>query len=146
MLAGDRDACRVNDMRLDAVSSEPARQPEAIAAGFEGDGNARDRAAGLAGLLTPAVEELEEGVLVRSKLFERMTRDPRNNPRHQPTGLAHLDDGDPEGQGIGSSRLVWAWGNSITDPATMVPSPRRLPHSIFIWPLIPAPARSSRPS
>jgi hypothetical protein len=44
MLARDGDARRVNDMSFDAVSPEPARQPEAIAAGFEGDGNARDRA------------------------------------------------------------------------------------------------------
>jgi len=34
----------------------------------------------LAGLLTPAVEELEESVLVRSELFERMTRDPGTTP------------------------------------------------------------------
>src|SRR4051794_16699218 len=84
MLAGDGHAGWVNDMSVNAVSPEPARQPEAIAAGFEGDGNARDRAAGLAGLLPPAVEELEKGVLVRRELFERLTRDPRNQPRHQP--------------------------------------------------------------
>src|SRR3954451_25475119 len=71
MLARDGDAGRGNDMRFNAVRSKPARQAEAVAAGLEGDGNARDRAAGLAGLLTPAVEELE-GVLVGSELLERM--------------------------------------------------------------------------
>ena len=94
MLAGDRDARRVNDMSLNAVSPEPARQPEAIATGFEGDGNACDLPAGLTRLCAPAVEELEEGVLVRSELFERMTREPRDYARHQPTGLAHLDHYD----------------------------------------------------
>src|SRR3954454_5375487 len=94
MLAGDGHAGRVNDMSLNAVSSEPARQPEAIAASLEGDGNARDRAAGLAGLLTPAVEEVEEGILVGSEFLERMTRDPRHHPRHQPARLAHLDHRD----------------------------------------------------
>jgi hypothetical protein len=80
MLAGDGHAGRVNDMSFDAVSPEPARQPEAIAASLKGDGNARDRAAGLAGLLTPAVEELEEGVLVGSEFLERMTPDPGTTP------------------------------------------------------------------
>ena len=51
MLARDGDARRVNDMSFDAVSPEPAPQPEAIAAGFEGDGNARDLPAGLTRLL-----------------------------------------------------------------------------------------------
>jgi hypothetical protein len=81
-------------MSFDAVSPEPARQPEAVAAGFEGDGDACDRAAGLARLCAPAVEELEEGVLVGSELLERMTRDPRDHPRHQPARLAHLDHRD----------------------------------------------------
>src|SRR4051794_29666614 len=94
MLAGDGHAGRVNDMSFDAVSPEPARQPEAIAAGLEGDSDAADLAAGLAGLLTPAVEELEEGGLVGSELLERMTRDPRDHLRHQPARLAQLDHGD----------------------------------------------------
>src|SRR4051794_13203516 len=113
MLARDGDAGRVNDMGLDAVRSKPARQPEAIAAGLEGDSDAADLAAGLAGLLTPAVEELEEGVLVRSKLFERMTRDSRHHPRHQPAGLAHLDHGDDRmiliQRGEASVQVGWFW-------------------------------------
>src|SRR4051794_29695772 len=113
MLAGDGDAGRVNDMSFDAVSPEPARQPEAIAAGLEGDGNACDRAAGLAGLLTPAVEELEEGVLVRRELLERMTRDPWDDPRHQPAGLAHLDHRDDRlfliQRGEASVQIGWLW-------------------------------------
>src|SRR3954467_571077 len=98
MLARDGDARRVNDMSFDAVSPEPARQPEAIAASLEGDGNARDLPAGLTRLCAPAVEELEEGVLVGSEFLERMTRDPRHHPRHpprhQPARLAHLDHRD----------------------------------------------------
>src|SRR5215203_2335631 len=94
MLARDGHAGRVNDMRFNAVRSKPARQPEAVAAGLEGDGDACDLSAGLTRLCAPAVEELEKSVLVRSELFERLTRDPRNPPRHQPTRLAHLDHGD----------------------------------------------------
>jgi hypothetical protein len=80
MLARDGDAGRVNDMRFNAVRSKPAHQPEAVAAGLKGDGNAADLSAGLTRLCAPAVEELEKGVLVRSKLFERMTLDPWNHP------------------------------------------------------------------
>src|SRR3954462_10864812 len=90
MLAGDGDARRVNDMSFNAVSPEPARQPEAVAAGFEGDGNACDLPAGLTRLCAPAVEELEKGVLVGSEFLERMTLDPRHPP--------------PPATSIGSSR------------------------------------------
>src|SRR3954453_5763080 len=81
-------------MSLDAVSPEPARQPEAVAAGLEGDGDAADLPASLTRLCAPAVEELEEVVLVRNNLLERMTGDPRDYPRHQPTRLAQLDHRD----------------------------------------------------
>jgi hypothetical protein len=46
MLARYGNARRVNDMSFNAVSPQPARQPEAIAAGLEGDGNASDTASG----------------------------------------------------------------------------------------------------
>ena len=77
-----------------AVSPEPARQPEAIATGLKGDSDAADLAASLTRLRAPAVEELEEGVLVGSEFLERMTRNPRDYPRHQPARLAHLDHCD----------------------------------------------------
>src|SRR5215204_2706333 len=117
---------RVNDMSLDAVRSEPARQPEAIAAGLKGDGNACDLPAGLARLCAPTVEELEESVLVRSELFERMTRDPRHYPCHQPTRLAHLDHRNDRAiliqSGEASVQVSWLWHGaapSMIDPATM---------------------------
>jgi hypothetical protein len=81
-------------MSFDAVSPEPARQPEAVAAGLEGDGDACDLSAGLTRLCAPAVEELEKSVLVRREFLEWMTRDPRDYLRHQPARLAHLDHRD----------------------------------------------------
>src|SRR4051794_41763400 len=84
MLAGDGHAGRVNDMSFDAVSPEPARQPEAIAASLEGNGDAADLPASLTRLCAPAVEELEKSVLVRREFLEWMTRDPSDDPRHQP--------------------------------------------------------------
>src|SRR6185503_14346636 len=143
MLAGDGHAGRVDDMSFDAVSPEPARQPEAVAAGLKGDGDAADLPAGLARLCAPTVEELEEGVLVRSKLFERMTRDPRNNPRHQPTRLAHLDDRDNRvvliQRGKASVQVGWFWHRAAPSlvqrrwchllAAGPIASPRRTPSS-----------------
>src|SRR5215207_6508533 len=117
MLAGDGDARRVNDMSFNAVSPEPTCQPEAVAAGFEGDGDACHLSAGLARLLAPAVEELEEGVLVRRELPERMTGDPRNNPRHQPARLAHLDYRNDRmflvQSGKASVQVGWLWHGQL---------------------------------
>ena len=57
MLARYGDARRMDDVRLDAARPQPARQPEAVAAGLEGDGNPRDRAAGLDRLIAPAMQQ-----------------------------------------------------------------------------------------
>jgi hypothetical protein len=39
---GDRDRGRMDHVRLDAAVLKPAREPEAVAAGFVGDGDAGD--------------------------------------------------------------------------------------------------------
>src|SRR4051794_8714368 len=61
----------------------------------------------------PAVEELEEGDLVRSELFERLTRDPRDDPRHQLARLAHLDHRDDRmilvQSGEALVQVSWLW-------------------------------------
>src|ERR1700745_2979130 len=47
MLPRYRDTRGMNHVSLDATRRKPARQPEAVAAGLEGNRNPRDRAAGL---------------------------------------------------------------------------------------------------
>ena len=47
VLPRHRHARGMNDVRLDAARSQPARQPEAVAAGLEGDGDALDLVASL---------------------------------------------------------------------------------------------------
>ena len=59
VLAWDGDAGRVDDVRLDAVCTRPARQPEAVAASLESHGDTRDPAPGFTGLLAPAFELAE---------------------------------------------------------------------------------------
>jgi hypothetical protein len=58
VLAADGNACRVYHMSFDATSPQPARYPEAIAAGHAGDGDASDLSAGLTRLFAPLMEEL----------------------------------------------------------------------------------------
>src|SRR5207249_1921848 len=47
MLPRYREARGMDHVSLDATRRKPARQPEAVAAGFKGNRNPRDRAAGL---------------------------------------------------------------------------------------------------
>src|SRR5499433_719736 len=51
-----RDTRGVDHMRLDAPRRKPARQPEAVASGFEGKRNPRNCAAGLDRLVAPAMQ------------------------------------------------------------------------------------------
>jgi len=84
----------VNDIGFDAPGPEPARQPEAIAARLEGNGDARDRAAVLGRLCTPAHQQTEQFHLAWFELLERMALDAGDNAGDEPTRLAHLDDSD----------------------------------------------------
>ena len=66
-----------------------------------------------------------------------MALDAWNDPRDEPTRLAHLDDRDDGAillEGGKASAQVVALGHGALHrllSATIVPSPRRLPHSIF---------------
>src|SRR4051812_2958624 len=61
-------------------------------------------------------------------------------PHHQPAGLAHLDHCNDRAvliqRGEASVQVSWFWHGAAPSgcPATMVPSPRRLPHSISTYP------------
>ena len=49
----------MDDVRLDPAGTQPARQPEAVAAGLKGNDNARDPVPGPDGFITPAMQQLE---------------------------------------------------------------------------------------
>ena len=57
MLPRYRDTRGMDHVRLDATRLKPARQPEAVAAGFEGNRNPRDGVAGLDRLILPAMQQ-----------------------------------------------------------------------------------------
>ena len=148
VLARDGDARRVDHVRLDAAGPQPARQPEAVAAGLEGHRDARDRAPGLGRLVPPAPQQPQQRLLVRLELLERLALEARDDPGHQPARLAHLDDRDQRAvlvQGDeGPAQVVRLWHGALhplasSDDGAPHPAP---PHSFCTWAWMPTPARS----
>src|SRR6476660_6543503 len=94
MLPRYRDTRGMDHVRLDSARRKPARQPEAVAAGFEGNRNPRDRAAGPDRLILPAMQQAKEPFWARLELLARLTLNPGKHAGNQPARLAHLDDGN----------------------------------------------------
>src|SRR5207253_8774866 len=63
---------------------EPARQPEAVTAGFIGQRNTRDRAAGFDRLAAPALQQRKQRVGIGIELLVRLTLQSRNKTGYQP--------------------------------------------------------------
>jgi hypothetical protein len=93
MLPRYRDTRGVDHMSLDATRLEPTRQPKAVATGFEGNRNARDRAPGPDRLIPPAMQQAKEPFWARLELLARLTLNPGKHAGNEPARLAHLDDG-----------------------------------------------------
>src|SRR4029077_18137222 len=84
----------MNDMDLDVASHEPAREPEAVTAGLEGDGDPFDHVSSLLGFLSPSMQQLQQCPLVDRDLLQRLALDTGHNAGNEPARQAHLDDGD----------------------------------------------------
>ena len=78
----------------DATRRKPARQQEAVAAGFQSQRNPFDRAAGPDRLIPPAMQQGKQPFGVRLQLLARLTLNTRNDATNQPDRLAQLDDGN----------------------------------------------------
>src|SRR5712671_1104583 len=136
MFARYGDTRGMDHMRLHPMRTKPARQPEAVSTSFEGQGNPRDLAAGLDRLVAPAMQQAKQPFCTRLQLLARLALNAGKHTGNQPARLAHLDDGNDRAilvQGDeGPAQVVWLGhrGTPSVDAATMVPSPRRLPHSI----------------
>jgi hypothetical protein len=89
-----RDARGVDHMSLDATRLKPAGQPEAVAAGFEGKRNPRDRAAGPDRLIPPTMQQPKQSFWARLELIARLTLNAGKHAGDQPARLAQLDDGN----------------------------------------------------
>src|SRR5215469_3538210 len=84
----------MDHVRLDATRRKPARQPEAVAAGFESQRNPRNIAAGFARLIPPAMQHRKQPFWVWLQLLARLTLYARKHTANQPARLAQLDDGN----------------------------------------------------
>src|SRR5205085_8453389 len=83
----------MDHVRFHPTCLEPARQPEAVAAGFEGNRNPHDRAPGPDRLIPPAMQQAKEPFWVRLELIARLTLNAGKHAGNQPARLAQLDDG-----------------------------------------------------
>ena len=74
--------------RLDATRRKPARQPEAVAAGLEGQRNPGDRAAGPDRLIPPTMQEHKQPIWARLQLLTWLTLNPGKHTGNEPARLA----------------------------------------------------------
>jgi hypothetical protein len=88
----------MDHVRLNATRLEPARQPKAVAAGFEGQRNPRDCAAGLDRLIPPAMQHGKQPFWARLQLLVRLPLNTRNDYRRS--------DRQAHGQRCAVSRLM----------------------------------------
>jgi hypothetical protein len=111
MLPRYRDTGSMDHVSLYSTRRKPARQPEAVAAGFEGNRNPRDRAAGPDRLFLPAMQEAKQPFWARLELLARLTLNAGKHAGNQPARLAQLDDGNDRAiliQGDeGPAQVVW---------------------------------------
>src|SRR6266436_772567 len=136
MFARYGDTRGMDHMRLHPMRTKPARQPEAVPTSFEGQCNPRDSAAGLDRLVVPAMQQAKQPFCTRLQLLARLALNAGKHTGNQPTRLAHLDDGNncailvQGDEGPAQVVRLGHRGTPSVHTATMVPSPRRLPHSI----------------
>src|SRR5689334_13268529 len=93
MFPRHRDTRGMDHVSLDPTRRKPARQPETVAAGFEGKRNPRDRAAGPDRFILPAMQQANQPFWARLQLLARLTLDAGKYAGDEPARLAHLDDG-----------------------------------------------------
>jgi hypothetical protein len=84
----------MDHVRFDPARLKPTRQPEAVAAGFEGKRNPRDRASRPDRLIPPAMQEGKQPFWVRLQLFARLTLNAGKPAANEPARVAQLDDGN----------------------------------------------------
>src|ERR1700686_3179455 len=117
----------MDHVRLYPTRLEPARQPEAVAAGFEGQCNPRDLFTGPDRLIAPAMQQGKQPFWARLQLLARLTLNPGKHTGNQPARLAHLDHGNDRAilvQGTRDLLKSLGWGIRALHrlaTATMVP-------------------------
>jgi hypothetical protein len=75
-------------MRLHPMRTKPARQPEAVTAGFESQCNPRDLAAGPDRLVAPAMKQAKQPFCTRLQLLARLALNAGKHTGDQPPRAA----------------------------------------------------------
>jgi hypothetical protein len=88
------DTRGMDHMRLDPTRIQPTRQPEAVAASFEGKRNPRDLFTGPDRFIAPAMQQAKQPFGARLQLLARLTLNAGKHTGNQPARLAQLDDGN----------------------------------------------------
>src|SRR5215831_15717895 len=140
MLARHRYTRCVNDIGLDTARLEPARQPEAVPAGLEGDRDALDPASCLLRFLSPSMQQLQQCALVDHELFQRLALNARHDTGNEPVRQAHLNDCNQRavrfegGEGsIQVVQLLHRGAPSVHISDDGMQYPRRRPIASSIW-------------
>src|SRR6202045_4583922 len=94
MLPRYGDTRGMDHVRFDPARIQPTRQPEAIAAGFEGQCNPRDLFTGPDRFIAPAMQQAKKPFRTRFQLLLRLALNAGKHPGNQPARLAQLDDGN----------------------------------------------------
>src|SRR5215218_7234814 len=81
----------MDDVGLDGVGLQPARQPESVPPGLLSADDTFDFMPGLARFLAPALQQLQQSARVCIKLLQRLALDSRDHRCNEPLRLAHLD-------------------------------------------------------
>src|SRR6516225_5226631 len=128
MFPRHREARGMDHVRLNATRRKPARQPEAVASGFEGQRNPRNRAASPDRLIPPAMQQAKQSLWARLQLLARLTFNAGKRTGNEPARLAQFDDGNDRAilvQGDeGPAQVVWLGhrGTPSVNAATKLPS------------------------
>src|SRR6202043_2574276 len=88
------DTRGMDHVRFDPARIQPTCQPEAIAAGFEGQCNPRDLFTGPDRFIAPAMQQAKKPFRTRFQLLLRLTLNAGKPPGNQPARLAQFDDGN----------------------------------------------------
>src|ERR1700758_4466738 len=131
----------MHHVSLYSTRRKPARQPKAVAAGFEGNRNPRDRAPGPDRLILPAMQQTKQPFGARLQLLVRLTLYAGKHAGNEPARLAQLD-----WLSSTTAMIVLFWSRATRDllrslgwgiaalhqlhAATKLPFPRRPPHSV----------------
>src|SRR5438094_2306680 len=88
------DTRGIDHVRFDPARIQPTRQPEAVAAGFEGQCNPRDLFTGPDRFIAPTMQQAKKPFRARFQLLLRLALNAGEHTGDQPARLAQLDDGN----------------------------------------------------